>query len=524
MGNAFPAPGVAPVPGPAIGADHLAASECDTPLRAASPISIRTALPHAYSAWGWTLGAVIVAGYFGLGYAATRRARRGARVAQGSEMWGEICAEAGLSREVQFLESDRCVVPVTWGWRRPVILVPTCAASWPAGLRRNVLLHELAHVRRADWLFQFLVNAACALYWWNPLDLGSGAGSWRAASEEVCDAFVTERGARPSDYARDLLSIARTMPRADGHIFAVCAMASDAPLDHRIRSILDGSGQRKPVSFGLRVALAIGVVTLCALVAGTTLTRAHVAEPALAGVVIPKLEFDDLTAPEAIEALRTAGLGVLPPETDFSITYRGSDQPSSRGSLHLEECPLPDVLEALAGVFHLSLEYTATGVILSEKAPGLNALHASAGIPPHLEAAGTDAAPAGTGSSRVVSPSPTADGTRGYLNNKAIAADATASLGEVIPSTAYQGKPSPAFTPIEIKADHTWYENGVASVQGHASLTQGNDKLVADTIRYTSETQRPRWDREFLICSGCARRSAASERVAQSRLIWKRVT
>jgi beta-lactamase regulating signal transducer with metallopeptidase domain len=51
----------------------------------------------------------------------------------------------------------------------PVLLIPVAADSWSSEQRRLVLFHELAHIRRWDWLTQMLAHVACALYWCNPL-------------------------------------------------------------------------------------------------------------------------------------------------------------------------------------------------------------------------------------------------------------------------------------------------------------------------------------------------------------------
>ena len=52
---------------------------------------------------------------------------------------------------------------MTWGLRRPVILLPARAGSWDCERRRIVLLHELVHIRRADWLLRLLGRIACSI-------------------------------------------------------------------------------------------------------------------------------------------------------------------------------------------------------------------------------------------------------------------------------------------------------------------------------------------------------------------------
>ncbi len=50
-------------------------------------------------------------------------------------------------------------MPMTWGLIRTVVLLPAESGSWDVDRRRDVLLHELAHVRRHDWLTQMIARA-----------------------------------------------------------------------------------------------------------------------------------------------------------------------------------------------------------------------------------------------------------------------------------------------------------------------------------------------------------------------------
>jgi beta-lactamase regulating signal transducer with metallopeptidase domain len=116
------------------------------------------------------------------------------------------CTRTG--RQVRVVETDAAGVPMTWGFIRPVLLLPRGAGQWPAGRLRLVLLHELAHIERHDWLAQVLAEAACALYWFHPLVWGA-ARRLRIESERACDDRVLAAGVAPAEYARQLLEIAR---------------------------------------------------------------------------------------------------------------------------------------------------------------------------------------------------------------------------------------------------------------------------------------------------------------------------
>ena len=75
----------------------------------------------------------------------------------------------GWKRTVSVRRSDAVTVPMVWGLFRPVILLPADADEWEPERRRAVLLHELAHSQRQDWLIQTMAQITCAVYWFNPL-------------------------------------------------------------------------------------------------------------------------------------------------------------------------------------------------------------------------------------------------------------------------------------------------------------------------------------------------------------------
>jgi len=68
-------------------------------------------------------------------------------------------ARIGLSRPVRLLVSALVQVPTVVGWLRPVVLVPVAAlAGLPPEHVEALLAHELAHVRRHDYLVNILAG------------------------------------------------------------------------------------------------------------------------------------------------------------------------------------------------------------------------------------------------------------------------------------------------------------------------------------------------------------------------------
>ena len=166
---------------------------------------------------------------------------------------------------------------MTWGLLRPVVLLPSEADRWPRDRLHDVLLHELAHVRRLDSLTQAIALVACALYWFNPLAWlaarqmrhGAGAGLRRCGPR---------RGVRPSDYAGHLLELARRLRSARVVSFATVSMARPSQLEGRLLAILDPSRRRSPIS---RRIVGLGVIASAAMMLPLASIRldVHATEP-----------------------------------------------------------------------------------------------------------------------------------------------------------------------------------------------------------------------------------------------------
>lgn len=166
-----------------------------------------------------------------------------------------------ISRPITLLRSSRSCVPMTWGLVYPIVLLPAGSDEWPMERRTIVLLHELAHVNRLDAVTQFIAQVATAVFWFNPI-VWLAARAMRVERELACDDCVIAGGARPSDYAQDLLQIARSFSRTPDVAVAALAMARRGDLEERMMAILDPAANRGAVSRGRMFAGAAGIVFL----------------------------------------------------------------------------------------------------------------------------------------------------------------------------------------------------------------------------------------------------------------------
>jgi len=177
----------------------------------------------------------------------------------------ELARGLRLSRVPVLLVSRRAVMPITWGLRRPRVLLPAAALEWPRERVHAVLAHELAHVDRGDWLWHVLAQMACAIYWFNPL-FWSAERALGRESEQAADDKVLGMGVEAGQYAGHLIDIVRASRVAMSPRAPAVAMARAVHLERRVAALLRPQTNRTSVS--RRHALAM---TLCALAVGLPL-------------------------------------------------------------------------------------------------------------------------------------------------------------------------------------------------------------------------------------------------------------
>ena len=154
--------------------------------------------------------------------------------------------------------SNAVTVPMVWGLFRPVILLPADAEDWQPERRRAVLLHELAHIQRQDWLIQIIAQITCAVYWFNPF-VWLAARQLRVEAERACDDHVLNAGYQSTDYAQHLLDIVRNVKALRSVSRATVAMVRQSKIEGRLRTILAEHRNRRPVT---KVVVGIGLFAL----------------------------------------------------------------------------------------------------------------------------------------------------------------------------------------------------------------------------------------------------------------------
>ena len=152
------------------------------------------------------------------------------------EAVARLAARLRVSRPVRVLESAVVQVPAVIGWLRPVILLPASALTGLTPLQLDALLaHELAHVRRYDYLVNVIQSVIETLLFYHP------AVWWvsqqvREEREHCCDDLAVAVCGDAHFYATALLGMERL--RAATPAFALAAAGRGGSLRDRIRRLV----------------------------------------------------------------------------------------------------------------------------------------------------------------------------------------------------------------------------------------------------------------------------------------------
>jgi TonB family protein len=184
---------------------------------------------------------------------------------QGRSVVDKLALDAGIHRRVEVLLHGALPGPMTCGVVHPAILLPQDAQTWDGEDLNRAVVHELEHVRRGDWVSQFLARAVCAVYWFHPLVWMA----WRRLAleaERSCDDAVL-RGSEATAYADQLVGLAQRLSssgKTAGAKSPLLAMANRADLAARVGAVLD-SRQRRGRAGTVPVALACAAAAVLVL-------------------------------------------------------------------------------------------------------------------------------------------------------------------------------------------------------------------------------------------------------------------
>ncbi len=218
-----------------------------------------------WAGWTWLVGCLFFVVRFAAAWWRVARIAGSARPVEDSgagEALRETSSELAVATPA-LRQTASIRVPVLWGVSEPVMLLPAEARDWTPARMRLVFQHELAHLKRRDPLWLFVERVAQAVYWFHPLVWWIERKS-RQDCEKACDDLVLNQGALASDYARQLLCIARALNPKPLPKGVTLAMARTNSIEDRLVAILDPRLRRQAPSprFAKVVLLAAALLIL----------------------------------------------------------------------------------------------------------------------------------------------------------------------------------------------------------------------------------------------------------------------
>jgi bla regulator protein BlaR1 len=236
----------------------------------------------------WAAGALLCLAPMIVGLMQMRALRRGGLPwTAGKSIVDGLARDAGIHRRVEVLLHESLPGPMTCGLLHPAIVLPADARAWSADDLQRAIVHELEHVRRADWLTHCLARVVSAVYWFHPL-VWIARRQLELEAERACDDAVLAStslspGRDPSVvYADQLVTLAERLTHAPKT--QLLAMANRNDLAARVRAVLDSRQQRGRAGAWMIVVACGAAALLVATISPMSLVAASAFAPAGASV------------------------------------------------------------------------------------------------------------------------------------------------------------------------------------------------------------------------------------------------
>ena len=173
-----------------------------------------------------------------LGYLSLVYQSRRAQVVSDSEyleLKNQLCELLDIAAPISIKTSRALSSPQMWGFWRPEILLPREALLWDTDKKLSVLLHELGHVSRRDWLISQVINFSCAVFWFLPPVWWLASRVYDQA-EIACDDLIHRLRNKHLAYAQSLMQLAGAENTQED---ASLGMSGKSAIFYRIAAVLD---------------------------------------------------------------------------------------------------------------------------------------------------------------------------------------------------------------------------------------------------------------------------------------------
>jgi protocatechuate 3,4-dioxygenase beta subunit len=222
---------------------------------------LRPGLPWLVALWG--TGVALLSLRLAHGWRTVRRLRASAEDLA-DPVWAErftrLRERLDISYPVRLLSSAGARVPMVIGSLKPVVLVPACMLTGLSTEQIEALLvHELAHISRHDYLVNLLQNVLETLFFYHPA-VWWVSGQIRKEREHCCD-DVAAAACGTVGYARALASLAELRQASPGFGLA----ANGTPLVERIRRLAGVAPASGRSAGWLAIAALVALVTAVSL-------------------------------------------------------------------------------------------------------------------------------------------------------------------------------------------------------------------------------------------------------------------
>jgi beta-lactamase regulating signal transducer with metallopeptidase domain len=344
---------------------------------------------------GWILGVGVFSFRLWISWLSVRRLARMA-LPQLSAAWQqcfrELCQTAGVRSVVRLGESAAVVVPLVVGWLKPVILLPLgVLAQLPSERVEAILLHELAHIRRNDFLVNLLQSVVETLFFYHPA-VRSISRRIREERERVCDDLSVEWCRNPVAYAEALTTFEEFRRQS-----LALAVTGEGDLLARVRRIVLGvePRQRTASLFAVAGFLATGVYLASMFLTPLLAAKLMTDQQRIESLTASRIQEEGPVETRVFGGLKTEDRQPIPADLR-AFSFSGGANFTSSGTFFFEGNPFS---ESVRGQF-FSLSVLAAGYAplfidtkLVGKEVGPLALILRRGMPARIRLVTPDGAP-----------------------------------------------------------------------------------------------------------------------------------